>query len=177
MKSLKKYSYYIFGNQLTADGKSMQTVEGTCFFVRTGCSVFLVSAGHLMNGWSTADGEKNALYPDTLFVRFSIPGDKGIIDYPIDIRKNKERTISGFYYNEPDIFVMEFPAADTIRMNTLADINASQLTADTNASFVVYGFPKTNPFYLEGRLFSSPQENLGYVDHKRNTPVSDKIII
>ena len=175
MDTLKKYSYYVFGKQPTADGKSMQTVEGSCFFVRTEAKVFLVSSKHLMTGWSTSDAEKTALYPDTLFVRFAVPGGNGIIDYPIDIREMKVNVTGSFYYNDPDIFVVEFPDADSIRMNTIRGIDLQNLPADTGASSLVYGFPKTNPFYLEGRLFSSPRENIAYRDHKRSTDVSDKI--
>jgi hypothetical protein len=175
MDSLSKYSYYVFGKQPTADGKSMQTVEGTCFFVTAGNKVFLVSSKHLMTGWSTSDAEKASFYPDTLFVRFAIPGGKETIDYPIDIRDIKAKVTGSFYYAEPDIFIMEFKDSGSIRMNTITDIDPQQAPAGTGASSLVYGFPKRKPFYLEGRLFSSPQENISYRDHKRDTAVSDKI--
>jgi hypothetical protein len=175
MDSLSNYSYYVFGNQPTADGKAMQKVEGTCFFVKREEKVFLVSAKHLMTGWSTSDAEKQRLYPDTLFVRFAVPGGKGIIDYPIDIRSIKANVTGDFYYKEPDIFVIEFPAADSIRVRTVPDIETPSLISGIGASSVVYGFPAIAPFFLEGMVFSSPGQNITYRDHKRNADVSDSI--
>jgi hypothetical protein len=175
MDRLATYSYYVFGKQPTPDGKSMQTVEGTCFFVKAGAKTFLVSAKHLLTGWSTSDAEKESVYPDTLFIRFAVPGGKRVIDYPLDIKEIKAEAAGSFYYNEPDLFVMEFQAGDSIRMNTIDAIQLRQPPAATSAASIVYGFPKIAPFHLEGRLFSAPGQNITYRDHKRNVDISDTI--
>ena len=175
MDSLKKYSYYVFGKQPTADGESMQTVEGTCFFIKTDSTVFLVSAKHLMTSWSTADAEKLSLYPDTLFIRFPSAGNSSFFDFAIDIRPLKAAAEGSYYYNEPDIFVMPFPDAAKFSVNMLSVTELEPIPAGVNAASVVYGFPKTDPFLLEGRLYSSPAENISYRDNKKNAAISDKI--
>jgi hypothetical protein len=175
MDSLKKYSYYVFGNQPTPDGKSMQTVEGGCFFVKADSGIFLVSAKHLFTSWSTADAEKPVLYPDTLFVRLTAADGNGFVDFPIDIRKIKAQVQGSFYYNEADIFVLPFPDTGRFTINAISLAEIEPVSADTKTSSIVYGFPKTNPYHLEGRVFSSPGENITYRDNKRNVDVNDKI--
>ena len=181
MDTLQKYSYYVFGNKESPDGLSMQTVEGTCFFVKAGNKTFLVSAKHVITSWSTSDASKPDLYPDTLFVRFPVADTDSFIDYPIDIRIIKAHVQGSYYYNEPDIFVMEFPETDKIQINTIEDIKLDDPPKGLLASAVVYGFPPqiNNKIkigaYLEARLFSSPYENITYRDNKRNVPVSDTI--
>ena len=181
MDTLQKYSYYVFGNKELPDGLSMQTVEGTCFFVKAGDKTFLVSAKHVMTSWSTSDASKPDLYPDTLFVRFPLSDTGRFIDYPIDIRNIKAHAEGSYYYNEPDIFVMEFPETDKIQINAIDEIMPDDSAKGLLASAVVYGFPPQKNkkikmgAYLEARLFSSPYENITYRDNKRNVPVSDTI--
>ncbi|MEO6315288.1 MAG: hypothetical protein ABIU63_08585 [Chitinophagaceae bacterium] len=175
MDTLKQYSYYVFGNQPTPDGQFLQKVEGTCFFVQKGEDVFLVSAKHLMTGWSTADAEKQLLYPDTLYIRFPITGSSGFVDFPVDIRAIKQGVLGSYYYNEPDLFIMPFPEAANFNVSIVYVDALALASAENNAISVVYGFPKEAPFYLEGRVFSLPGERISYRDHKRNADVNDTI--
>ena len=181
MDTLQKYSYYVSGKKKSPDGLSMQTVEGTCFFVKAGNKTFLVSAKHVMTYWSTSDASKPDLYPDTLFIRFPAADTGRFIDYPVDIRQIKAHVQGSYYYKEPDVFVLEFPDTAKIQINTIEDITLHDPPKDLLASAVVYGFPPQisdgikKGAYLEARLYSSPLENITYQDNKRNVPVSDTI--
>jgi hypothetical protein len=181
--SLKEHSYYIYGNQKSADGSYMVSVEATCFFVRAGEKIYLVSAKHVLTSWSTADSTKPAVYPDTLFVRIPLTNSGPVTDIPVDIRDIKSGAHGSYYYNEPDIFAMEFsdPGKTKINAFNIADIAADSIATKKRdqAAAVAYGFPagtKTNeksPVPLSGRVFSLPDENINYRDNQRGAEVRD----
>lgn len=179
--SLKEYSYYIYGNQKSADGSYMQTVEATCFFVRSAAKLFLVSAKHVLTSWNAAGSAKPALYPDTLYVRIPLPDPDSFKEVAVDIRELKAGVHGSYYYEDPDVFAIPFndPGYNGINAFDIADIGpGSNPSKSLAATAVVYGFPasgKKSLVSLNGRLFSSPNENINYRDNGRAIEVRDTI--
>src|SRR6267378_187749 len=78
--SLKKYSYFLFGLKKNSNS----AVQGTAFFIRQNGKLYLLTASHLLEGFSSLGNTKDINYPDTIFVRVNYLNARNVNAWPID---------------------------------------------------------------------------------------------
>ncbi len=142
---LKKYSYQIYGFKATPVAGGMIQLHsggGTGFFIKMNGKTFLVSAKHVLTRWDADSLRKKIDYPDTLKIRIpSILGDT--IDYPISFKKINDTITGGAFYEEPDVYAIEFPSAGNYKINSIESFfDTCILNSRDTISF--YGYPAIN---------------------------------
>lgn len=181
--SLMKYSYFVYGKKQV--GKNIDSKQGTCLFIRKGGKIFLVSAKHVFTVWQSNDSSISTKRFDTLYIRFPKSDGKGAVFHPIDVRRYNDQIEGSYYYKDPDLFVIEFKAAEKYQINSIEKLFNNSL-GNKNDNFICFGFPSAknetpNNFMFvsaknfRGTLISSLNENLNYQDRRRNVKVADAI--
>ena len=142
LAELKKYSYPIYGFKATPGAGGMMQLHsggGTGFFVKMNGRTFLVSAKHVLTRWDGDSLRKKIDYPDTLKIRIpDISGDT--IDYPISFKKINDTITGGAFFEEADIYAIEFPSASNYKINSIESfLDTCNLNSRDTISF--YGYP------------------------------------
>ncbi|MFP5041665.1 hypothetical protein [Parasediminibacterium sp. JCM 36343] len=99
--SFRQYSYLLYGKG--TNGIVTGSAAGTCFFVRKGGRLFLITAKHVLCG--CGGGKKSEYYPDKLMVRRM----GGMDTLAIDISRIRDTATLMEPYLEPDVMAMEVP--------------------------------------------------------------------
>jgi hypothetical protein len=104
--SLSKYTYLIYGE------KSGKMAIGSCFFIRKGGRLFLVTAKHVLSGCGD-NSVKEALYPDAVKI-INNPEQK--IIFKLDISNIKDTATCLPMWLNPDIIDVEIqdPMAQSV---------------------------------------------------------------
>jgi hypothetical protein len=110
--SLRKFSYFIFGNDIGYLNKNIpdktlsRFIHGTCFFARIEGSTFLISAKHVLTPFNTLDSTYSSWYPDTLYIKVKSAITFNDTLWPV-ATDYKDTVHGSYFYNDPDVFVLK----------------------------------------------------------------------
>jgi hypothetical protein len=113
--SLYKYSYWISGikqvldNQLDTTRVLIESVGGTCFFIRHNGSIYLITAQHVLIGCLDSLPIKDKTYPDFMNLWVGESEYTKAFHIQIDVRTIKDTSNCRQLYEAPDVFVIKMP--------------------------------------------------------------------
>ncbi len=161
--SLKKYTYTVLGVRSINLGLTSNLSVyplGSCFFIRNGQHLYLITAKHVINGFDTFNNKPTEKFYDTIAVRYiNESNDQKFRGF--NIKLAKEVLQNDYYYKIPDVAVLEIEDT-TLKENVLSIENYSQegkILKEINDSIIAIGYGvmipktytiKTPPIYGKG---------------------------
>lgn len=151
---LSKFSYLVIGfYDIKAENglQTFKTTQGTCFFIRNNSKLFLVSAKHTLTAWDPEVSQKRTSFPDKLNLRiFDTAGNA--IHHSLDMKKANESISGGYTYDDPDIYMVEFPDDPKYVINSVEGFIDSSITIKQGDNIMLYGYPVDYAFFGKAQL-------------------------